>query len=310
MTIPKFNELFNKVLEDLSDGQEWRAKDFYEHVIDGLNLPEAERSEKLGGGSNRAISRAYFACEYLFQARAISRPKRGHLQITDFGRQILAKYPEGISVAFLKTTEGFRDWTRRTAERALDKKGKSGEGDSIEPIESDITPDELIDAGVTRLRSIIAADLLERIRSESPRFLEEVVLQVLHAMGYGEGEDDIAHLGGPGDGGVDGVINQDKLGLDQVYVQAKRYKEESSIGPDVIQSFVGAVHGKGATRGVFITTSRFTEGARKFAAGLPQPRIVLVDGAQLADLMLEHQIGVTVENEYKVYKIDENFFED
>lgn len=310
MTIPKFHELFNKVLEDLSDGQEWRAKDFYEHVIDSLNLPEDERSEKLGGGSNRAISRVYFACEYLFQARAISRPKRGHVQITDFGRQMLEKHPQGITVAFLKTTEGFKDWTRRTAERALDKKGKSGEGDSIEPIESDITPDELIDAGVTRLRSIIVADLLERIRSESPRFLEEVVLQVLHAMGYGEGEDDIAHLGGPGDGGVDGVINQDKLGLDQVYVQAKRYKEVSPIGPEVIQSFVGAVHGKGATRGVFITTSRFTEGARKFASGLPQPRIVLVDGAQLADLMLEHQIGVTVENVYKVYKIDENFFED
>ncbi|HQU00490.1 MAG TPA: restriction endonuclease, partial [Acidimicrobiales bacterium] len=246
----------------------------------------------------------------LFQARAISRPKRGHVQITEFGRQILAKYPEGITVAFLKTTEGFKDWTLRTAEKSA---GKSSKTQSVEPgglIDSDITPDEQIDVGVSRFRSIIAAELLERIRNESPLFLEEVVLQVLHAMGYGEGEDDIAHLGGPGDGGVDGVINQDKLGLDQVYVQAKRYKEESSIGPDVIQSFVGAVHGKGATRGVFITTSRFTEGARKFAAGLPQPRIVLVDGAQLADLMLEYQIGVTVENEYKVYKIDENFFED
>jgi restriction system protein len=109
--------------------------------------------------------------------------------------------------------------------------------------------------------------------------------------------------------GVDGVINQDKLGLDQIYVQAKRYKEDSPISGNVVQAFVGAVHGKGASRGIFITTSRFTADARKFAAGLSQPRIILVDGNQLADLMLEHEIRVTVDKTYKVYKIDENFFE-
>jgi restriction system protein len=310
MTIPKFNELFNKVLESLSDGQERRAKDFYEHIIDGLHLPESERLEKLGGGSNRALSRAYFACEYLFQAGAINRPTRGHVQITDFGRQMLADHPQGITVAFLRTTDGFQEWTRRTAERALYKQGKSEVAESTELVEGDITPDELIDAGVGRLRATVATDLLDRIRTESPRFLEEVVLKVLHAMGYGEGDDDLEHLGGTGDEGVDGVINQDKLGLDQIYVQAKRYREDSAIGRPDIQSFVGAISGKSASRGVFITTSRFTQDAREFAAHLPQPRIILVDGNELADLMLEHEIGVTVDKVFKVYKIDENFFED
>jgi restriction system protein len=310
MTIPKYNELFNAVLLSLSDGREWRAKEFYEHVVDGLNLTESERSETLGGGGNRALSRAYFACEYLFQARAISRPRRGQIQITDFGRQILREHPEGISMAFLKTTDGFKEWMFRTSERALSRRGTTDDGGSTELIESDITPDELIDVGVSRLRATVATDLLDRIRTESPRFLEEVVLKVLHAMGYGEGEDDLEHLGGSGDEGVDGVINQDKLGLDQIYVQAKRYKVDSAIGRPDIQAFVGAISGKSATRGVFITTSRFTQDARDFANRLTQPRIILVDGNQLADLMLEHEIGVAVDKVFKVYKIDENFFED
>jgi len=310
MTMPKYHELFNDVLAGLSDGKVWRAKDFYEFLIDGQNLSEAERSESLSGGGNRAKSRAYFACEHLFQAGAVSRPSKGYLQITALGRQLLADNPDHISVETVRATDGFQAWIQRIGAKNSNKAAKlvvTAPGDLVE---SDATPEELIDAGVNQLRTAVSTDLLERIRIESPKFLEEVVLKVLHAMGYGEGEDDISHLGGPGDGGVDGVINQDKLGLDQIYVQAKRYQEDSSIGPDVIQSFVGAVHGKGATRGVFITTSRFTPAARKFAEGLPQPRIVLVDGDQLADLMLEHEIGVALDKVFKVYKIDENFFEE
>jgi restriction system protein len=310
MAIPKYSELFNTVLQGLTDGREWRAKDFYEHIIDGLGLSEAERTEKFGGGGNRALGRAYFACESLYQAGALARPKKGYLQITDFGRNMLAEHSEGISAAYLRTTDGGKDWTRRSKERAASRKSKFDADEAAELIEADIPPDELIDAGVIRLRDTVATELLDRIRSEPPRFLEEVVLKVLHSMGYGKGEDDMTLLGGPGDEGVDGVINQDQLGLDQIYVQAKRYKEDSPIGPAVIQGFIGAVHSKGAARGVFITTSRFTPDARKAAAKLPQPRIILVDGNQLADLMLENEIGVTVNKVYKVYKLDENFFED
>lgn len=210
----------------------------------------------------------------------------------------------------MRTTEGLKDWTRRSNELAASRHGKTDAAESDQLIEVDIPPNELIDAGVNRLRDTIATELLDRIRSEPPRFLEEVVLKVLHAMGYGEGEDDMKLLGGPKDEGVDGVINQDKLGLDQIYVQAKRYKEDSRIGPSDVQGFIGAVHSKGATRGVFITTSRFTSDAEKAAAKLPQPRIILVDGVQLANLMIDNEIGVAVDKTYKVYKLDENFFED
>jgi restriction system protein len=310
MAIPKYHELFLPVLQILADEQEWRAKDLYKYVIDNQELSEEDLSEKYGGGGNRALGRAYFACEYLFQSGALKRPKRAHWQITGFGQKMLAEHPEGISLACVMATDGFKDWARRSRERAAERRGLSDADKEEERLEKEVPPDELIDAGVNRLRDTVATELLDRIRGESPRFLEEIVLKVLHAMGYGEGEDDMTVLGGPGDEGVDGVIKQDTLGLDQIYVQAKRRKEDSAIGPENIQSFIGAVHNKGASRGVFITTSRFTTEAKKAAEKYPQPRIILVDGNKLADFMLEHEIGVTVDKVFTVYKIDEDFFEE
>jgi len=203
-----------------------------------------------------------------------------------------------------------KEWYRVSTEGSKLHKGSPVISELAEAATSDSTPDEQIDFGIASLRAAVMNELLSRIRTESPRFLKEIVLKVLHAMGYGEGEDDLEHLASTGDEGVDGVINQDKLGLDQIYVQAKRYQEENSIGRLDIQAFVGVISGKSASRGVFITTSRFTKDAREFAARLPQPRIILVDGNQLAELLIEHEIGVTVDKLFKVYKIDENFFEE
>ena len=139
--------------------------------------------------------------------------------------------------------------------------------------------------------------------------MERAVLRVLQAMGYGNGEDDVQHLGGMGDGGVDGVINQDKLGLDQIYVQAKRYADDNVVGPGAIRDFNTAVQTKKASKGVFITTSRFSRDAREVLRDLPYTRIILIDGHELASLMLEHRVGVTVDRSYKVFSVDENFFE-
>lgn len=308
--MPKYHELFDDVLEVLSDGQEWHRRDLIDAVMKRIDLSEAERSETLGGGGNRAESRVHWAMESLFKSGAITRPGRGLLQLSEFGRQLMREHPEGINIEIIEETEGIKEWYRRSQESAQIRRSANPDVMSADAPGSDNTPDEQIDSGIVRLRSAVASDLLERIRSESPRFLEVAVLRVLHAMGYGEGEDDLEHLGGVGDEGVDGVINQDKLGLDQIYVQAKRYREMSSIGRPDIQAFVGAISGKGASRGVFITTSRFTQEARDFAARLPHLRIILVDGIQLADLMLEHEIGVAVDRTFKVYKIDENFFEE
>ena len=219
-------------------------------------------------------------------------------------------FPDGIKLATLEETEGMKEWYRVSTEGSKLHKGSPVISELAEAATSDSTPDEQIDFGIASLRAAVMNELLSRIRTESPRFLKEIVLKVLHAMGYGEGEDDLEHLASTGDEGVDGVINQDKLGLDQIYVQAKRYQEENSIGRLDIQAFVGVISGKSASRGVFITTSRFTKDAREFAARLPQPRIILVDGNQLAELLIEHEIGVTVDKLFKVYKIDENFFEE
>jgi len=307
--MPKFHELFNPVLLVLSNGQVLSRRELSDAVIADLGLTDAELSETMAGGGNRASSRVHWASEHLFKAGAISRPTRGSVQMTQFGHDLLDEFPNGISMERLRETDGFKEWSRRSRESAQTRRTSPRPIDSPDIMSSDTTPEELIEEGISSLRALIMTELLERIRTESPRFLEEVVLKVLHAMGYGEGEDDLEHLGGVGDEGVDGVINQDKLGLDQIYVQAKRYKSESSIGRPDIQAFVGAISGKSASRGVFITTSRFTSEARDFASHLSQPRIILVDGTQLADLMLEHEIGVTVDKSYNVFKIDENFFE-
>lgn len=160
---------------------------------------------------------------------------------------------------------------------------------------------------MNEIHATVASQLLQRLRDEDPEFLERTVLTLLHAMGYGSSEDDLQHLGGSGDGGVDGVIRQDKFGLDQIYVQAKRYGS-SVVGRPQIQNFVGALGGQHATRGVFITTSEFSSDAEEYARNLPQYRIILIDGETLARLMIEHKVGVTVSRTLELVEIDENFF--
>jgi restriction system protein len=183
----------------------------------------------------------------------------------------------------------------------------SDDSDGSEP--DDRTPNEQIEASTNEIRASVASQLLQRLRDEDPEFLEQTVLKLLHAMGYGSSEDDLQHLGGSGDGGVDGVIKQDKFGLDQIYVQAKRYGS-NVVGRPHIQNFVGALSGKHATRGVFITTSQFSTDAEEFAKNVPQYRIILIDGEDLVQLMIEHKVGVRVAQTLEIVEIDENFFSD
>lgn len=310
MTMPKFSDLFTDVLQTLSDGQAWKLRDLRNKVVGGLNLTDDERAETIASGEGRAFNRVYWACECLVQSHAIIRPQRGYMQISDLGRSLLAKNPDGVTLEHLRETEGMQEWERRSKEMAKARRNQADVDSSTTLVstDSEYTPEEQIKIGAARLRAATASELLSRIRNESPEFLERVVLQVLHGMGYGQGEEDLEHLGGSGDEGVDGVINQDRLGLDQVYVQAKRYREGGTIGRPDIQAFVGALSGKGATRGVFITTSRFSQEARDFAAKLSQHRIILIDGNEFSDLMLDNGIGVTTDRSNVVFKIDENFF--
>ena len=310
MSIPKFSELFNEVLTVLSDGNQYHRRELQAEVLNRLDLSDAERAETMAGGGNRAKSRVHWAFEFLCQSGAANRPKRGYAEITDFGRQLLRDNPNGISLDLLRQTEGLKDWKRRSLEaRAARRSGEGFDDAGIEsdPDDADRTPNEQIENSIRAIEATVASQLLQRLREEDPEFLERTVLKLLHAMGYGSSEDDLQHLGGSGDGGVDGVIRQDKFGLDQIYIQAKRYGSATVGRPD-IQSFVGALTGQQATRGVFITTSTFSRDAKEFARTIQQYRVILVDGEDLVRLMIENKVGVTVSRTVEVVEIDENFF--
>ena len=311
MSIPKFSELFNDVLLVLSDGNQYHRRELQAEVLNRLVLTDAERAETMSGGGNRARSRVHWAFEFLCQSGATKRPKRGYAEITDFGRQLLQDNPSGISLELLRQTEGLKDWRRRSIEARAARRNE----EELEDLEDDVdgsdsadrTPHEQIENSKIAIEAAVASQLLQRLREEDPEFLERTVLKLLHAMGYGSSEDDLQHLGGSGDGGVDGVIRQDKFGLDQIYIQAKRYGSATVGRPD-IQSFVGALTGQHATRGVFITTSSFSREAKEFARTIQQYRVILVDGDDLVRLMIENQVGVTVSRTVEVVEIDENFF--
>lgn len=311
MTIPKFNELFTDVLEVLSDGMPHHRRDLFRDVIKRKNLTDAELAEKLKSGWNRSEDRAHWAAAYLFYAGAITKPTRGFMQISEQGRQLLAGNPAGITLDVLQQTDGLIAWAKRSKEKQLKKRGSAG-GETIpDLVESDdATPSEQVEIAVQKMRAEVASNVLDRLRTEHWSFMERAVLKVLLKMGYGGDEDDLSHVGGPNDEGIDGIINQDKLGLEKIYVQSKRYKQGSAINGDTINAFMGAMGRKGVTKGVFITASHFTDGARKAAEENKHQQVILIDGEELAEIMVDYQIGVTEVQTYTIYKLDENFFED
>lgn len=230
-------------------------------------------------------------------------------QISDFGRQLLAEQPGGVTLARLRQTDGLKDWKRRSQAKAAQREQGTPEISEVEVENEERTPLEQIISSISEIRSSIASQLLQRLRDEEPEFLERTVLRLLHAMGYGSSEDDLRHLGGSNDGGVDGVIRQDKFGLDQIYIQAKRYGSQT-VGRPHVQNFVGALTGQHATRGVFITTSDYSKEAREYAETIQQYRVILIDGEELVRLMIENKVGVTVSQSVEIVEIDENFFAD
>jgi len=311
MTLPKFKDLFTDVLIVLSDNEMHQRIALREEVKARLNLSQAELSETMRGGGNRVGSRIHWATEYLVQSGAVYRPSRGYSKITDLGRQLVLENPGGVTLEMLRQTEGLQAWRERTlANRATRTSSASEESEDSANLdfENDDSPIESIDSAIKLMNSALEGNLLNRIREEKPEFLEKLVLRLLHAMGYGASLENLEHVGGAGDEGVDGVIHQDQLGIDKIYVQAKRYREAGPIGRPTIQSFVGALSGKKATRGVFITTSRFSTDALEYVNNLAGFSVVLIDGEQLVKFMLENKVGVTTQETFEILSIDENFF--
>jgi restriction system protein len=287
----------------LRDGVTRHRREINTLVADALSLTEAQRDERLASGDRRYENRIGWALSFMTNVGALARPRRGHYEITDAGRQLIDQYPQGVSERQIKFLGESSDSPIRVYES---RAPRSPREEPMVGSESELTPIEQVQSGIDRIRDEVAVDLLGRLREMDPALFEETVVDLLLAMGYGgtTGAGTVTQLSN--DGGIDGVIDQDVLGLNRVYVQAKRYKTGNTIGRPDLQAFVGALSGK-ADSGVFITTSSFSEGARTYAAHVPT-RIILIDGERLAGLMIRYGVGVQVRQSYKVVEIDEDFF--
>lgn len=312
MPIPDYQSLMVPVLAELGDGRERLLRDVRDQVATKLQLTDADLAEMLPSGRQSVFAnRANWAHVYLKQAGLLQTVRRGVYQITERGRQVLRERPEAINNSYLRQFPEFLEF--------LERAFRSGSAEETTPnpatpaVNLELgsqTPDEQVREGYRRARSGVAAELLDRMWRVTPAFFEKLVVDLLVAMGYGGSHDDAASvIGRSGDEGIDGIIKEDKLGLENIYIQAKRWKENSTVGRPDIQQFAGALQGQKARKGVFITTSSFTRDAREYAKAV-QATIVLIDGPQLAELMLDHGVGVSVQETIKLFKIDEDYFVD
>ena len=304
MAIPDYQTLMLPVLTLAGEG-ETRVPIAAQVIADRLGLTEDEREEMLPSGKQRLLhNRIHWAKFYMAKAGLIDTPKRGIFCASAAGRMLLATQPKQIDVDMLKTYPTFVDFYGVASSGASPSETPAAQAAT----ESSITPEEQIDAAHSILTSALRADLLARILELSPSFFERVIVDLLVAMGYGGSHENAAmRLGKSGDGGIDGIIDEDRLGLDRIYLQAKRYAAHVGVGRPEVQGFVGSLVGLGASKGVFVTTSTFSAPAIEFARGLQQ-RVVLIDGARLTELMVEFGIGVRLGRVVEVKRLDEDFF--
>lgn len=304
--IPDFQTLMRHVLEAAAGG-EVKIGDVVEQLAEKLALAPEERSALIPSGKQTVFAnRTHWAKSYLTQAGLLERTGRGRFQITEQGKQILGQNPPRIDIEFLERFPSFREFQNRTR-TPTERVSTSEPENSV--VESALAPDEAMRSAQQQLEAALGTDLLERLIAAPPDFFERAVVKLLTAMGYGGSVAEAARaLGKSGDGGVDGVIDQDALGLDRVYVQAKRYALNNPVGAGAVRDFFGSLDRFKATKGLFVTTSSFTQQARDTSEYLSK-RIVLIDGAHLAKLMIRYDVGCRVEETLFIKRLDEEFFE-
>ncbi len=300
--IPDYQTLMRPVLEAASDGK-IHIKDITAALAEQFKLTEEEKAHLLPSGKQTTFAnRVHWARTYLKQAGLVESTKRGYITITERGKKALADKHATINNAYLKQFAEFKSFQTRgkeTDERVVREEQRH----------TSITPDEVLRESYKRLTDALSAELLDKIRKASPTFFEYLIVELLVAMGYGGSAENIGQaLGKSGDDGIDGVINQDPLGVDQIYVQAKRYTDGNNVGANAIRDFFGALNLKKAQKGIFFTTSDFTPSATKTAKDLGM-RIVLINGNRLAELMIRYNVGCRDEDTIHIKRIDEDFFE-
>lgn len=304
VAIPDFQTLMRPVLAHLAEGAVVRSRDVIGAMADAFGLSEEERAAKIPSGKARVMdNRVRWALTYLSQAGLAERPKRGQVQITAAGRQALEDYPERIDMKVLEAYPAYRAFKERTR-RAAPSSPAVTEPAAGEEVS---TPDEMLQGAVSQNRAALESQVLDRALALSPTGFEDLVKALLERMGYGR-LGTVTRTSASGDAGVDGVISQDPLGLDRIYVQAKRYALDRTVDRPRIHEFAGALLGKRGDRGVFITTSSFTAGAQAEAERI-NARIELIDGSVLAQLLVRYEGGVQVENRAVLFRLDEDFFD-
>lgn len=306
MAVPGYQEFMLPLLMLAADGLEHSVSDAMDALATQLKLSDADRETLLPSGTQtRFYNRVTWATTYLTKSQLLVKTGRGRFRISPRGQDVLRQKPARIDNTFLEQFEEYRAFKTKKSPRT-DSAAVSERRDH-EHEEPDSTPDERLDAAYKELRETLADDLLVRVRDSTPKFFEHLVVDLLVKMGYGGSHASAARVvGRSGDGGIDGVIPEDRLGLDMVYVQAKKW--ENSVGPDEIRKFVGSLGEQKAHKGVFITSGEFTSGARS-AAEKANARVVLIDGERLAELMIDHGVGVTDHKPYIVKKLDNDYFE-
>ena len=310
MPIPDYQSLMRPLLAFGSDGSEKNINDAIKGIADQLKLTDDERHQLLPSGKQPIFAnRVHWARTYLDKAGAIKRTRRSHFEITDRGKQLLADNPERIDVEVLKQ---FPEFIAFQTPKTIDETGSSITTPPTSPElpESAVTPEEAIEQAEAQIFENLKSQLLVRTLEKSPSFFESLVVDLIIKMGYGGSRENVVQkLGKSGDEGIDGVVNEDALGLDVVYIQAKRYAADNTIGRERIQQFAGALVGQGASKGVFVTTSSFSKGAAEYATKVPQ-RIILIDGKKLAQLMVQYGVGVRIERTVEIKRIDLDYFDE
>lgn len=302
MAIPGFQSCMLPVLRAIRDGNEWTMKQVTNAIADEFQLDDEERSEMLPSGYTRTIvNRVGWAKSYLKEAGLLESVRRGVVRITDVGSKVLLTNPTRIDMQFLEQFPSYLEFRERTGTKR--RSGEQSEAVSNE------TPDDLIDQSYQELRQALAEEVLQQVIEMTDKFFEQLVVKLLVAMGYGGSFDDAGKaVGRSGDGGIDGVIKEDKLGLDVIVIQAKRWTTNAVSRPDV-QSFAGSMEAYRANKGVFITTSSFSQPAIDYVSQI-QRRIVLVDGVTLAGLMIDHDLGVSGYRTITLKRVDTDFFQE
>lgn len=308
MPIPDFQKFFYPVLKYISDNKEHSLDEIRELLTNHFSLTDQDKSERVPSGvQTKFDNRIYWTKSYFNKAKIIESTRRSHLRITERGIEFLSKFTSDFTVKDLKVFPEFREFSQGSSIPDSDNSNHSNETDfSNNEIK---TPFEKLEENYTYIKNELAMELLDKIKSNSWQFFEDLVIDLMVKMGYG-GSRNMAgkSIRRNNDEGIDGIINEDKLGLDLIYLQAKLWKEETTIGRPEIQKFVGALHGQRAKKGVFITTSSFAKTAIDYVKSI-DPKVILIDGVTLTNLMIEYNVGTTTIETYHIKKIDLDYFE-